>query len=113
MGVKKIVSPNPNARRPVRWEAMWYVEGRQVTKRFDTKAQAAAWEAQVRHEVAAGRYISARDGAQRPGSWRALAGPARDLPRPHRMTAAVRGPGRRPVPTAPRPTAAGSLPLTP
>jgi integrase len=63
VGVKKIVSSNPNARRPVRWEAMWYVEGRQVTRRFDTKAQAAAWEAQVRHEVASGRYISARDGA--------------------------------------------------
>lgn len=40
-----------------------YVQGRQVTRRFDTKAQAAAWEAQVRHEVASGRYGSARDGA--------------------------------------------------
>ena len=57
------MSSNPNPRRPVRWEAMVYVEGRQVTKRFDTKAQATAWEARVRSDAARGRYVSARDGA--------------------------------------------------
>jgi hypothetical protein len=36
VSVTKVELKNPKAGRKVRWEVMWYAEGRQVTARFDT-----------------------------------------------------------------------------
>jgi integrase len=62
VSVTKVELKNPKAGRKVRWEAMWYAEGRQVTARFDTKAEAQAHEARMRTALADGTYLSPRRG---------------------------------------------------